>query len=289
MERMTADFRTQFTADSAQAVIRAAVIADVATFATPDERTDRIMRALAKADLIIVPKLRGNVDAVREAVRTGDWSAVSERDLMAWREVPIPGNEIALMPEQVALVQDDTLIFNVRVGWPEYRNVPVIVPKGSDVATVARDAKDFADICFPYPGRTDRSRWVAYSLEERRFLAPDEPAPLRFVIGPYEELCRQWWPDEEPRSAADITRYEARWETGLRNIVTILHGAGHAFEIRDIVEEVRALKEGQKRMVPIEIRIGDGRLVFRGEPTDLPAFRAQLARLAAMPDTEAFL
>ncbi|TXN63214.1 hypothetical protein [Methylobacterium sp. WL6] len=34
---------------------------------------------------------------------------------------------------------------------------------------------------------------------------------------------------------------ENRWEVGIRNIVTILHGARHPFEIYDIVEEVRAL------------------------------------------------
>lgn len=50
--------------------------------------------------MIIVPKPGGDAGAVREAIRTGDWSAVSERDLMAWREAPIAGNEITLTPEQ---------------------------------------------------------------------------------------------------------------------------------------------------------------------------------------------
>ncbi|WP_311274028.1 hypothetical protein [Methylobacterium sp. WCS2018Hpa-22] len=89
MERRTADFRTKFTVTGAQAVIQAAVLADVATFRSPDERTVRIMKALVKADLVIVPKPSGNAEAVREAVRTGNWDAVSERDLIAWREAPL--------------------------------------------------------------------------------------------------------------------------------------------------------------------------------------------------------
>ena len=36
---------------------------------------------------------------------------------------------------------------------------------------------------------------------------------------------------------------ENRWEVGLRNIATILHGPRHTFEIYDIVDEVRALRE----------------------------------------------
>lgn len=57
-------------------------------------RTDRILAALAKAELVIVPKPVGNADAVREAVRTGNWSAVSERDLLAWRDAPLPGEAV---------------------------------------------------------------------------------------------------------------------------------------------------------------------------------------------------
>lgn len=63
-------------------------VSEFTLFETAPERTDRILAALAKADLVIVPKMRGNPDAVREAVRTGNWSAVSERDLLAWRDAP---------------------------------------------------------------------------------------------------------------------------------------------------------------------------------------------------------
>ncbi len=98
VERETPEFRHQFTVNGARAVIQATVLADFGTFAGATERTDRIMKSLAKADLIIVPKPRGDVEAVREAVRTGDWSAVSERDLMAWREAPIPEAEVEPKP-----------------------------------------------------------------------------------------------------------------------------------------------------------------------------------------------
>lgn len=63
-------------------------VSEFTLFETAPERTDRILAALARADLVIVPKPVGNAEAVREAVRTGNWSAVSERDLLAWRDAP---------------------------------------------------------------------------------------------------------------------------------------------------------------------------------------------------------
>ena len=40
-----------------------------------------------------------------------------------------------------------------------------------------------------------------------------------------------------------------KWEVGFRNIVTILVGADQKFEIKDVVEKVRAMKESAKDAV----------------------------------------
>lgn len=114
MRRSTSELRTQFTVDGAQAVIRAAVLADVATLASVDERTDRIMQSLAGAGFQIVAKPigkdpeeveaqvqaerqraeelgltrpAGSASRVGEARRTGDWSHVSDADWTAWVNV----------------------------------------------------------------------------------------------------------------------------------------------------------------------------------------------------------
>jgi len=50
------------------------------------------------------------------------------------------------------------------------------------------------------------------------------------------------WRKESLDLRKEIAKAE-RWEIGFRNIVTILHGARHPFEIEDIVEEVRSLKQ----------------------------------------------
>ncbi len=84
-------------------------VSEFALFETAPERTDRILAALAKADLVIVPKPAGNAEAVREAVRTGNWSAVSERDLLAWRDAPLPGEAVPVVEAPVMLVPGNTM------------------------------------------------------------------------------------------------------------------------------------------------------------------------------------
>ncbi|MCJ2040831.1 hypothetical protein MKK55_18025 [Methylobacterium sp. J-059] len=145
--------------------------------------------------------------------------------------------------EQAAPAEPIQALYSVRVGWPEFRSLSVACVDGVSVAMVTRAAKVAADE--RHPERADRTRWVAFSWQQKRFLAPDEPAPYHFAIGPYEVLVRECRPPELPEAAslADLKRYEGRWEDGLRNIVTILHGPSYSFEIDQIVEEVRALRD----------------------------------------------
>ncbi|BAQ45892.1 hypothetical protein PUR29_10610 [Methylobacterium ajmalii] len=165
------------------------------------------------------------------------------------------GFEIVRKPQTAQQVQ-----FSVRIGWPVFTSHTLLAPEGSDVATVTRAAKALAN---DREGGGDvRSRWVAFSWVESRFLAPDEPAPDRLVVGPYEDLVREVRPPEAPEmTGSDRERYERRWETGLRNIVTILHGPGHSFEIWTIVEEVRALAEGASR-APVSGSATEDRIEF---------------------------
>ncbi|GJD72707.1 hypothetical protein [Methylobacterium goesingense] len=324
MRRETMDIQTKFHVTGTRAVIHAAVRADHGGLSSAIERTDRILAALAKADLIIVPKPTGNAEAVREAVRTGNWTAVSEKDLLAWREAPVQGLDIVLDEEgeraikaaaeapvprgmeilvaserphgltdrdhavldaEMVIVRDikaavqgcaphraeelaheitqslakagfeiryvpldlvDDVgplqqVFAVRIGWPEFTSSTILVEDGADVATVTKAAKLHA--LNGYGSKVDRERWVAFSMTQRRFLAPDEPAPSTLIVGPYEALVRECRTPEQPKEAADadLKRYQARWENGLRNIVTILHGPSYSFEIDQIVEEVRTL------------------------------------------------
>lgn len=92
---------------AAKAIAKA--MSECSLFETSLERTDRVLAALAKAYLVIVPKVRGNADAVREAVRTGNWSAVSERDLLAWRDAPLPGEAVPVVEAPVMLVPGNVL------------------------------------------------------------------------------------------------------------------------------------------------------------------------------------
>lgn len=96
-------------------------------FEDPLVRTDRVLAALAKADLVIVPKPVGNADAVREAVRTGNWAAVSERDLLAWRDAPLPGEAA---PADEALDRDK--------GGPTGRVLEVVYDKGDGTTETVR-------------------------------------------------------------------------------------------------------------------------------------------------------
>ncbi|KQP91352.1 hypothetical protein ASF60_18075 [Methylobacterium sp. Leaf113] len=76
----------------------------------------------------------------------------------------------------------------VRVGWPEFYSKAILLPEGSDVATVARAAKEAAR---NYRWAKDRVKWPAFSWEEDRFLAPDEPAPQTFIVGPSQALIER--------------------------------------------------------------------------------------------------
>ncbi|KTS34217.1 hypothetical protein NS228_05310 [Methylobacterium indicum] len=144
------------TTDAAKAIAKA--MSECALFETSLELTDRVLAALAKADLVIVPKPVGNADAVREAVRTGNWSAVSERDLLAWRdaprEEPVPTGRVV----DVTHVKEDGTAETVR--HTEYRqraketvtleigNV-VTLPPGTDVraAGASSEGRDNLGLC----------------------------------------------------------------------------------------------------------------------------------------------
>ncbi|MET7242928.1 hypothetical protein ABZT49_06125 [Methylobacterium sp. EM32] len=122
-------------------------VSEFTLFETAPERTDRILAALAKADLIIVPKPVGNAEAVREAVLTGNWSAVSERDLLAWRDAPLPGEAVPTgRVVDVTHVKEDGTDETVR--HTEYTQRPketvtleignvVTLPPGTEIRTTA--------------------------------------------------------------------------------------------------------------------------------------------------------
>lgn len=201
------------------------------------ERALAVVECLAGRGFEIVPKAgEGWANRFDEARRTGDWRGVSDADWKAWVDVMRTDltRGIEAPPAREA-------VFNVRVGWPDFIPKAVRGYEGDDVASVTRAAK-----LLPFGGNgADISRWMAFSYVERRFLAPDEPAPAHFVVGPYDALVRDCRPTEisKGEAEADAVRYEERWEDGFRNIVTILHGPGRTFEIGRIVEEVRTLSD----------------------------------------------
>ncbi|MFC6776975.1 hypothetical protein [Methylobacterium gregans] len=124
---------------AAKAIAKA--MAECSLFETSLERTDRILAALAKADLIIVPKPDGNAEAVREAVRTGNWSAVSERDLLAWRDAP---------REEEAAATVETL--DRDKGVPTGRVVEVVYDKGDGTTETIKHTE------FVRPGASPSNR-----------------------------------------------------------------------------------------------------------------------------------
>lgn len=107
MREFNLDLNINADADVAKAITKA--MSECAIIETSRQRTDRVLAALAKADLVIVPKVRGNAEAVREAVWTGSWSAVSERDLLAWRDAPLPGEAAPADEAPVALVPGNVM------------------------------------------------------------------------------------------------------------------------------------------------------------------------------------
>ncbi|MCJ2081544.1 hypothetical protein [Methylobacterium sp. J-090] len=76
----------------------------------------------------------------------------------------------------------------VRVGWPEFYSKAILMPEGSDVATVTKAAKEAVGDC---RWARDRGCWPAFSWEEDRFLAPNEPAPQTFIVGPSQALIER--------------------------------------------------------------------------------------------------
>lgn len=107
MRKFNLGLNLNLNTDAAKAIAKA--MAECTLFETSLKRTDRILAALAKADLVIVPKVRGNAEAVRKAVRTGNWSAVSERDLLAWRDAPLPGEAAPADEAPVTLVPGNVM------------------------------------------------------------------------------------------------------------------------------------------------------------------------------------
>lgn len=65
--------------------------------------------------------------------------------------------------------------------------------------------------------------------------------------------------------------FSERWETGIRNIVNILHGPCHSFDIPDIVEEVRALKAASRHAAPVTLTLPDGERVSGPDVVELAA------------------
>ncbi|MET7242885.1 hypothetical protein ABZT49_05910 [Methylobacterium sp. EM32] len=127
------------TTDAAKAIAKA--MTECTLFETSLERTDRVLAALAKADLVIVPKVRGNADAVREAVRTGNWSAVSERDLLAWRDAPLPGEAVPVVEGPVTLEVGNILTLPPGT---EIRSADTAAPERDDLGLRPWSADDLA-------------------------------------------------------------------------------------------------------------------------------------------------
>lgn len=73
---------------------------------------------------------------------------------------------------------------------------------------------------------------------------------------------------------------ENRWEVGIRNIVTHLHGPTHPFEIDDIVEEVRALRDLAAGKTKPALAAGKINKAPAGEPATPEASPAAIAMAA---------
>lgn len=121
-------------------------------------------------------------------------------DKVSYDPPPVVGSEIAGATVLKATETDgqaapaktnqmpDLALYSVRVGWPEFRALTTQGRDGLTVATVTSEAKREAES--RHPERADRTRWVAFSWQQKRFLAPDEPAPYHFAVGPYEAGAR---------------------------------------------------------------------------------------------------
>lgn len=131
-------------ADAAKAIAKA--MSECAILETSRQRTDRVLAALAKADLIIVPKPVGNAEAVREAVRTGNWSAVSERDLLAWRDAPREEEAAPADEGAIAALQAD--IATLQRAGVEHASA-MALPPGTDVraAGASSEGQDNLGLC----------------------------------------------------------------------------------------------------------------------------------------------
>nr|WP_137830194.1 hypothetical protein [Methylobacterium sp. L1A1] len=152
------------------------------------ERTDRVLAALARADMIIVPKPCGNAEAVREAVRTGNWASVSERDLLAWRDAPLPGEAVPAVEAPVALVPG-----NVQTLPPgtEIRSADTAAPE-QDLGLNPRSADDMAER-------------VGYRVEISGMDQADMPLT--------DELCEASFVVVTERSTGRVVGLVQAWET----------------------------------------------------------------------------
>lgn len=159
---------------------------------TTFDKATAIIHAVNDAELVIADAIRAGVAdrrALPANVRAHEITQALDKAGFEVRYRPID-----LVPEpQPTPVETDAArsamaTYHVRVGWPEFFSKAIRLPKGSDVATVARAAKDAAA---DHHGMKHRGQWPAFSWDEDRFLAPDEPAPLAFIVGPSQALIER--------------------------------------------------------------------------------------------------
>ncbi|WP_337590028.1 dTMP kinase [Variovorax sp. JS1663] len=116
------------------------------------------------------------------------------------------------------------------------RSANVLGPQGLQVQ--AAEARAKARLCQEILGWVEAGvpLTLADSTKGTSFTEAEKQAEPRIYAHPQ---------DYERREDGKVVRKD-RWEWGMRNIVTILLGPRHKFEIHDIVESVRALAERAK-------------------------------------------
>ncbi len=86
--------------------------------------------------------------------------------------------------------------------------------------------------------------------EYERYLVR-QAADLRVQVTQLQALVAELRDPEEKRSDGRVVRRD-RWESGVRNIVGVLGMMGRAWEIDEVVEEVRRLAVAGKEKVHVE-------------------------------------
>ncbi|SFU92624.1 hypothetical protein SAMN02799631_03173 [Methylobacterium sp. 174MFSha1.1] len=240
-----------------------------------------VMNALDRASIEIVRKEPAPVVVMASRVTHEDGSVTEQRS------APV-GNDAA---------QPAMATYHVRVGWPEFFSKAVRLPKGSDVATVARAAKDAAA---DHHGMKHRGQWPTFSWEEDRFLAPDEPAPLTFIVGPSQALIERQGSEasyglalialREGKSAVDVAEALGRSSPDGRqgNIWKLLDDRRRTVRV-----DVAELSPGEKvTEVPglvlrdngiLAVFYDDGHIAFGGDAADMVAFRDMAATVVGAP------